>query len=112
VEVATARPDLRQHVTAIGTVHLALGDSAYELVATAAGEGKVSLSFHDETNGDETAPWRTVTTGPVQGDRSVLVDFNRAINLPFAFTDYGTCPAPVTGNKLALPVTAGEKRPR
>lgn len=112
VEVTTARPDLRQHVTAIGTVHLALGDSAYELVATAAGEGKVALSFHDETNGGETAPWRTVTTGPVQADRSVVVDFNRAINLPYAFTDYGTCPAPVAGNQLAVPVTAGEKRPR
>lgn len=112
IEVATARPDLRQHITAIGTVHLALGDSAYELVATAAGEGRVSLSFQDETNADETAPWRTVTTGPVQDDRTVVVDFNRAINLPFAFTDFGTCPAPVIGNQLALPVTAGEKRPR
>jgi uncharacterized protein (DUF1684 family) len=112
IEVATARPDLRQHVTAVGTVHLALGGSAYELVATAAGEGKVSLSFQDETNGDETAPWRTVTTERVQGDRTVVIDFNRAINLPFAFTDFGTCPAPVTGNQLALRVTAGEKRPR
>jgi hypothetical protein len=48
----------------------------------------------------------------VEGDRSVAVDFNRTVNLPFAFTDYGTCPAPVEGNRLALPVTAGEKRPR
>jgi uncharacterized protein (DUF1684 family) len=112
VEVATARPDLRQHVNAIGTVHLALGDSAYELVATAAGDGRVSLSFHDETNGVETAPWRTVTTGPIQEDRSVAIDFNRAINLPFAFTEYGTCPAPVTGNQLGLAITAGEKAPR
>jgi uncharacterized protein (DUF1684 family) len=112
VEVATARPDLRQHVTAVGTVHVALGDSAYELVATAAGGGKLSLSFHDETNRSETAPWRTVTTGVVQDDRSVALDFNRTINLPYAFTDYGTCPAPVAGNRLALPVTAGEKVPR
>ncbi|MEV8374407.1 DUF1684 domain-containing protein [Kribbella sp. NPDC056861] len=112
IEVSTAREDLRQHVTAIGTVHLAIGDSAYELVATAAGEGRVSLSFHDETNADETSPWRTVTTEPVADDRTVVIDFNRAINLPFAFTDYGTCPAPVVGNQLALPVVAGEKRPR
>ena len=112
VEVATARQDLRQHVTAVGTVHVALGDSAYELVATSAGEGRLTLSFHDETNGVETAPWRSVTTGVVQGDRSVELDFNRTINLPYAFTDYGTCPAPVAGNSLALPVTAGEKVPR
>ncbi|WP_112249089.1 DUF1684 domain-containing protein [Kribbella monticola] len=111
VEVATARPDLRQHVTAVGTVHVALGESAYELVATAAGDG-LALSFHDETNGVETARWRTLTIGPVQGDGSVALDFNRTVNLPYAFTDYGTCPAPVAGNRLALPVTAGEKVPR
>ncbi|GAA0602600.1 DUF1684 domain-containing protein [Kribbella sandramycini] len=112
IEVSTARDDLRQHVTAVGTVHLALGGSAYELVATAAADGRLSLSFHDATNGSETAPWRTVTTGVVERDQSVLIDFNRAINLPFAFTEFGTCPAPVTGNRLGLPVTAGEKKVR
>ncbi|WP_433010201.1 DUF1684 domain-containing protein [Kribbella sp. CA-294648] len=52
-----------------------------------------------------------VITGRVQSDRTVVVDFNRAINLPFAFTPFGTCPAPIIGNHLPLPVTAGEKRP-
>ncbi|MFG1621865.1 DUF1684 domain-containing protein [Kribbella sp. NPDC049227] len=112
VEVSTARDDLRQHVTAVGTVHLALGDTAYELVATPAGDGRLALSFHDDTNGDDTAPWRTVTTGVVERDQSVLVDFNRTLNLPFAFTAYGTCPAPVPGNRLGVPVTAGEKKVR
>jgi uncharacterized protein (DUF1684 family) len=112
VEVSTARDDLRQHVTAVGTVHVALGGTAYELVATAAGDGRLNLSFHDKTNGEETAPWRTVTTGPVGRDGSVLIDFNRTINLPFAFTAYGTCPAPVPGNRLGLAVTAGEKKVR
>jgi uncharacterized protein len=110
VEVSTARDDLRQHVTAVGTVHLALDGSAYELVATGAGGGRLTLSFHDKTNGEETAPWRSVTTGVVERDQSVLIDFNRTINLPFAFTPYGTCPAPVPGNRLGLPVTAGEKK--
>jgi uncharacterized protein (DUF1684 family) len=41
-----------------------------------------------------------------------VIDFNRTINLPFAFTAYGTCPAPVAGNRLGVPVTAGEKKPR
>jgi uncharacterized protein (DUF1684 family) len=112
VEVSTARDDLRQYVTAVGTVHFALGESAYELVATAAGGGRLTLSFHDKTNGEETAPWRLVTTGVVERDQSVLIDFNRTINLPFAFTAYGTCPAPVPGNRLALAITAGEKKVR
>jgi uncharacterized protein (DUF1684 family) len=112
VEVSTARDDLRQHVTTVGTVHIALGGSVYELVATAAGDGRLTLSFHDRTNGEETAPWRSVTTDVVEQDHSVLIDFNRTINLPFAFTPYGTCPAPVPTNRIALPVTAGEKRVR
>jgi uncharacterized protein (DUF1684 family) len=112
IEVSTARDDLRQQVTAVGTVHLALGDSAYELVATAASDNRLSLSFHDETNGSETAPWRSVTTGVVERDGSVLIDFNRTINLPFAFTAFGTCPAPATGNRLGVPVSAGEKKVR
>ena len=53
-----------------------------------------------------------MTTGIVERDQSVLIDFNRTINLPFAFTPYGTCPAPVAGNRLGLPVTAGEKKVR
>ena len=112
VEVSTARDDLRQNITAVGTVHVALGGTAYELVATAAGDGRLNVSFHDKTNGEETAPWRVVTTGPVARDGSVRIDFNRTVNLPFAFTAYGTCPAPVPGNRLALPVTAGEKSVR
>ena len=48
----------------------------------------------------------------MERDGSVLIDFNRTINLPFAFTAYGTCPAPVPGNRLGLPVTAGEKKVR
>jgi len=41
----------------------------------------------------------------------VVVDFNRTINLPFAFTDYGPARAG-GGNRLALALTAGEKNPR
>ncbi|GAA2796830.1 DUF1684 domain-containing protein [Kribbella solani] len=104
--------DERAHVSASGELTLGGEDRAYELVATAAGDSRLNLSFHDRTNGAETAPWRTVTTGPVARDGSVSIDFNRAINLPFAFTAYGTCPAPVPGNRIDLPVTAGEKKVR
>jgi hypothetical protein len=59
VEVATARADLRQYVTAVGVVHVELGGTAYGLVATVAAGGRIDgpvvLSFHDETNGSETA---------------------------------------------------------
>jgi len=39
----------------------------------------------------------------------VTLDFNRASNLPCAFTDYATCPVAPADNRLAVAVEAGEK---
>ena len=110
VEVRSARHDLVQHTTVVGTVDVDIDGVRHRLSAVGAGEG-LGLLFHDATNGSLSAPWRTVTTSPPDLDGNVVVDFNRAVNLPFAFTAYGTCPGPVTGNRIAVPVTAGEKRP-
>jgi hypothetical protein len=41
----------------------------------------------------------------------VVLDFNRAINPPCAFTLFATCPLPPKQNQLALAVKAGEKDP-
>ena len=41
----------------------------------------------------------------------VVLDFNRAINYPSAFTPYGTCPMPVKNNSLDSRIEAGEKDP-
>jgi uncharacterized protein (DUF1684 family) len=40
-----------------------------------------------------------------------VLDFNRAANLPYAYTDLPTCPLPPTGNRLPVAVEAGEKLP-
>jgi uncharacterized protein len=40
----------------------------------------------------------------------VLLDFNKAENPPCAFTAYATCPLPPPQNRLALAITAGEKK--
>jgi len=41
----------------------------------------------------------------------VTLDFNRAVNLPCAFTDLATCPLPPAENHLQIAVEAGEKIP-
>jgi uncharacterized protein (DUF1684 family) len=38
-----------------------------------------------------------------------VLDFNRAINPPCAFTPYATCPLPPRQNMLTVAVRAGEK---
>ena len=45
-------------------------------------------------------------------DGAVILDFNRASNLPCAFTDFATCPVAPAENRLAVAVEAGEKKPR
>lgn len=111
ITVETARPDLRQQVTAVGTIEFLVDGKLRVLTATAGAQGRLNVTFTDLTNGRSTAPWRVVTIGsPDENDR-VTVDFNRTVNLPFAFTEYGTCPAPVPGNHLPVAVNAGERAP-
>jgi uncharacterized protein (DUF1684 family) len=40
-----------------------------------------------------------------------VLDFNRAANLPCAYTDLATCPLPPAGNRVPVAVEAGEKIP-
>jgi uncharacterized protein (DUF1684 family) len=63
----------------------------------------------DLTSGTETyAAARFLYAEPPQ-DGKVVLDFNRAVNPPCAFTPYATCPLPPKENRLPLAVTAGEK---
>jgi uncharacterized protein (DUF1684 family) len=73
--------------------------------------GALTVTFHDETNGNTTDEWRKLSVSRPRPDGSVVLDFNRAINYPSAFTPYGTCPMPVAGNSIDAAVEAGEKLP-
>ena len=39
----------------------------------------------------------------------VMLDFNVAYNPPCVFTEFATCPRPMSCNKLPISVEAGEK---
>lgn len=74
-------------------------------------KGELFLVFGDPTNGKETyGGGRFLHTAPPSADGTVVVDFNRALNPPCAFSAFATCPLPPAGNKLGMAVTAGEKR--
>lgn len=109
VPVASAAPGLEQVATTIGTLTMRIDGQDHVLRATGSAR-RWHLSFSDDTSGTLTSAWRGV---PVQtsGAQRGLVDFNRAINFPCAFTDFGTCPAPVAGNHLPVAVLAGERAP-
>ncbi len=40
----------------------------------------------------------------------LVLDFNRLENPPCAYTSFATCPLPPPGNRLPIPIPAGEKR--
>ena len=102
-----------QHVyEAPGEIRFKL--AGQELVLTAFNghtPGSLSVLFTDQTSGKTTyAANRSLTVVPA-ADGSVQLDFNRAVNLPCAYTDLATCPLPPAENRLPVAVEAGEKIP-
>lgn len=101
------------------SVYQALGEVVFELegrtqrlVAFDGGGGELWLLFTDETSGETTyAAARQLSVAMPRSDGRVVLDFNRAVNLPCAYTDYATCPLPPTGNHIDVLVDAGEKTP-
>lgn len=109
--VLTARPDLLTTAVTHGRVDFSVAGTPVSLAATVGGDGGLTVAFRDLTNGVLTAPWRVLSTAAPDERHQVLLDFNRAVNPPFAFTAHGTCPAPVAANRLPVAVTAGEQAP-
>jgi len=74
--------------------------------------GTLNVLFHDATSGVTTyAANRGLHVDPPDADGSVVLDFNRAVNLPCAYTDHATCPLPPVENRLPIAIEAGEKIP-
>jgi uncharacterized protein (DUF1684 family) len=85
----------------------------HRLVAWDAGEdGSMWILFRDATSGVTTyAALRQLVLEPPAADGSVAIDFNRAYNMPCAYTDFATCPVPPATNTLPFEVEAGEQIP-
>jgi len=113
VPIATANPLVDGVHRSVGELVFRLPgkDHEYRLQAEEEKLGALTVTFHDETNGAETDEWRKVSTARPRPDGSLVLDFNRAINYPSAFTPYGTCPMPVRNNSLDARIEAGEKQP-
>ncbi|WP_227981550.1 DUF1684 domain-containing protein [Nocardia spumae] len=74
--------------------------------------GDLSVLFTDATSGVSTYAANRVLQVPAPAaDATVVLDFNRAVNLPCAYTDLATCPLPPAQNRLPIAVEAGEKIP-
>ncbi|WP_454296254.1 DUF1684 domain-containing protein [Salana multivorans] len=109
-EVGSVADGVEQNVDLVGEVvaPITLDGAAAELRVAVGADG--SFAFRDGTSGRETYPALRFARAEVEGDRAV-VDFNRAVNPPCAFSDFGTCPLPPQQNVWPVRIEAGERVP-
>ena len=103
-----------QHVyDAPGRIEFVLDGQALSLTAfNGHTPGSLFALFTDQTSGVTTyAANRSLQVAAPGADGAVVLDFNRATNLPCAYTEFATCPLPPAENHLPVAVEAGEKKP-
>lgn len=122
--IGTIRPDTGGWAVLDGELVLQVDGVEHRLAGSAGGveaDGtydRVTVTFHDRTNGVSSAAWRFLTVELDERARpggpavSAVADFNRSLNYPMAFSPHATCPAPVPENRLPFEVPAGEQAVR
>lgn len=111
VEIPTIYNTVREEAAA-GALVFEVGGEEFRLDALPEpSTNELFVIFGDPTNADETYPGGRYIYVDMPGpDGATVVDFNKAYNPPCVFTEFATCPLPPPQNRLALAVTAGEKR--
>jgi len=112
-EVGAAVDGLTHVYDAPGELEFTLRGEDFRLVAFPGhGDGDLLVLFTDATSGLTTyAANRSLSVPAPDEDGWTVLDFNRAVNLPCAYTDFATCPLPPAGNHLPIGIEAGEKKP-
>jgi uncharacterized protein (DUF1684 family) len=90
-----------------GYVRFRLAGNAYRFDALDE-DGKLFFVFADRTNGRTTYGAGRFLYADAAKDGKVILDFNKAINPPCAFTPFATCPLPPRQNRLKIRIPAGE----
>lgn len=116
-EAETVEVGVRETTPRMGTFSFELNGTVHELLLigkdTPTGVQPV-VHFRDKTNGSVTyGAGRVVELhfADDEGRRIDWIDFNYAVALPCAFTNFVTCPLVPSENHLDIEVHAGEKRP-
>jgi len=108
--VPTAVPKYTEEYKIPGIAVFNVGGTVARLEPlTEEGSEELFFVFSDETSGRETfdAGRYLYAAPPAKGN--VVLDFNKAINPPCAFTSFATNPLPPESNRLNIRIEAGEK---
>jgi uncharacterized protein (DUF1684 family) len=93
-----------------GRAHFRLNGAEYSLEPVDSGS-RLFFIFRDETSGKETYGGGRFLYADHPKDGNVILDFNKAVNPPCAFTPFATCPLPPSQNRLKIRIEAGELSP-
>ncbi|HXL90819.1 MAG TPA: DUF1684 domain-containing protein [Streptosporangiaceae bacterium] len=110
VTVGSVVDGLRHVYQAPGMVEFTLAGYSLRLTAfNGPTPGSLHILFTDATSGLTTyQASRSLPVAAPGPDGTVTLDFNRAANLPCAYTEFATCPLPPPENRLPAAVEAGE----
>ncbi|MFY3744946.1 DUF1684 domain-containing protein [Anaeromyxobacter sp. Red801] len=93
-----------------GRAHFTVEGREVALEPTAEEDGGLFFVFKDATARDATYGAGRFLSAAAPRDGKVVLDFNRAVNPPCAFSAFATCPLPTPENVLPIRIEAGEKR--
>ncbi|TQL70234.1 hypothetical protein FB381_4163 [Nocardioides albertanoniae] len=111
ISVGTVIEGRSSVIDAVGEIEFEAVGRPQRLIAFDGGDDELWLLFTDETSGVTTyAACRQLAVEAPIGDNAVL-DFNRAANMPCAYTIHATCPLPPAANHIDVLVEAGEQAP-
>jgi uncharacterized protein (DUF1684 family) len=82
----------------------------WELIATHGTPEAPQFVIRDLTSRDDTYPASRFLFGEQVTADTIVLDFNKAINPPCAFTEYAVCPLSPPENVMPIRIEAGEKR--
>lgn len=102
--------DIDTEVEATHKAVFTVDGKRYELIATHGTPESPQFVIKDLTSRDVTYPASRFVFGEDVTDSSIVLDFNKAINPPCAFTEHAVCPLPPPENVLPIRIEAGEKR--
>jgi uncharacterized protein len=93
-----------------GYVTFDLAGKTHRLEAASQKNGTLWIVFRDGTSGRMThgGARQLYADPPKQG--SVVLDFNKAVNLPCAYIPFATCPLAPAQNRLKIAIEAGEMK--
>ena len=93
-----------------GEVRFSINGETHALAAFEDEDGELFIMFRDATNGSETYGSGRYLSVDAPKNGVAIIDLNRAVNPPCAFTSYATCPLPPAQNNLPISINAGEKK--